>query len=49
MAYLSRETVEWLKIWLEHAKIEDCPVFQRLIGANQIGGALNPRQHRADL
>jgi integrase len=41
VAYLSRETVKWLKIWLEHAKIEDGAVFRRLIGKNQIGGALN--------
>jgi integrase len=41
VAYLSRETVKWLKIWLEHAKIGEGPVFRRLIGKNQIGGALN--------
>ena len=39
---LSRETVKWLKIWLEHAKIEEGAIFRRLIGAGQIGGALNP-------
>jgi integrase len=43
VAYLSRETVKWLKIWLEHAKISEGPLFRRLIGKNQIGGALNPR------
>jgi integrase len=42
MAYLSRETVRWLTIWLEHAKIEEGALFRRLIGAEQIGGALNP-------
>jgi integrase len=39
--YLSRETVRWLKIWLEHAGIEEKAVFRRLIGQNQIGGPLN--------
>jgi integrase len=42
VAYLSRETVKWLKIWLEHAKIREGAIFRRLIGADQIGGALNP-------
>jgi integrase len=41
-AYLSRETVRWLKIWLEHAGIDEGAVFRRLIGQNQIGGPLNP-------
>src|SRR5271154_1135632 len=41
-AYLSRETVRWLKIWLEHADIDEGPLFRRLIGQNQVGGALNP-------
>ena len=36
-AYLSRETVSWLKIWLEHADINEGTVFRRLIGQNQIG------------
>src|SRR6202044_1169034 len=30
VAYLSRETVKWLKIWPEHAKIADGAVFRRL-------------------
>jgi integrase len=42
VAYLSRETVRWLTIWLEHAKIEEGAIFRRLIGAEQIGGGLNP-------
>jgi integrase len=42
VAYLSRETVRWLKIWMQHAGIEEGPVFRRLIGQNQIGGPLNP-------
>jgi integrase len=41
-AYLSRETVRWLKIWLEHAGIDEGALFRRLIGQNQIGGSLNP-------
>ena len=42
VAYLSRETVKWVNIWLEHANISEGAVFRRLIGADQIGGALNP-------
>jgi integrase len=42
VAYLSRETVKWLKIWLEHAKIAEGPIFRRLIGRDQIGAALHP-------
>ena len=41
-AYLSRETVRWLKIWLEHAGIDEGVLFRRLIGQKQIGGPLNP-------
>jgi hypothetical protein len=40
--YLSRETVRWLKMWLEHLRIRDGAVFRRLIGKDQIGGPLNP-------
>ena len=42
MAYLSRETVRWLKIWLQHAQISEGPIFRRLIGRDQIGDALHP-------
>jgi integrase len=42
VAYLSRETVRWLKVWLEHAGIEEGAVFRRLVGQNQVGGPLNP-------
>jgi integrase len=42
VAYLSRATVRWLKVWLEHAEIEEGAVFRRLIGSDQIGGPLNP-------
>jgi integrase len=42
VAYLSRETVKWLKIWLEHARITEGPIFRRLIGRDRIGEALHP-------
>jgi integrase len=42
VAYLSRETVRWLKVWMEHAGISDGAVFRRLIGQRQVGGPLNP-------
>lgn len=42
LAYLSRETVRWLKIWLERGRISEGAVFRRLIGRKEIGGALNP-------
>jgi integrase len=41
-AYLSRETVKWLKVWLEHSGITEGAVFRRLIGRDQIGGQMNP-------
>jgi integrase len=42
VAYLSRETCWWLKVWLESAKIGEGTVFKRLIGRTQVGGPLNP-------
>jgi integrase len=33
LAYLSRETVRWLKLWLERASIEEGAVFRRLVGS----------------
>jgi integrase len=42
LAYLSRETVRWLKVWLAHAEIGEGAVFRRLIGQAQIGGPLHP-------
>jgi integrase len=42
VAYLSRETVRWLKVWLEHAGITEGAVFRRLIGRGKVGGPLNP-------
>jgi integrase len=41
-AYLSRETVRWLKIWLAHARVREGALFRRLIGRRHVGGALNP-------
>ena len=41
-AYLSRETVRWLKRWLENAEISEGVLFRRLIGRDKVGGALNP-------
>jgi integrase len=41
VAYLSRETVRWLKVWLEHAGISEGAVYRRLIGQARIGGPLN--------
>jgi integrase len=42
VAYLSRETVRWLKVWLGNADIREGAVFRRLIGQDQVGGPLNP-------
>jgi integrase len=42
VAYLSRETVKWLKVWLDNAEISEGPIFRRLIGRDGIGDALNP-------
>ncbi len=42
VAYLSRETVKWLKVWLDHAQIGQGPIFRRLIGRDEIGDVLHP-------
>jgi integrase len=42
VAYLSRETVKWLKLWLEHSSVTEGAVFRRLIGQSQVGRPLNP-------
>jgi integrase len=42
MAYLSRETVRWLKEWLERAGVEEGAIFRRLVGSGKVGGPLNP-------
>jgi integrase len=41
-AYLSRETVKWLRAWLEQSNVTEGAVFRRLIGRYQVGGPLNP-------
>jgi len=40
-AYLSRETVRLLTIWLKRAGIREGALFRRLVGSHQIGGRLN--------
>jgi hypothetical protein len=35
IAYLSRETVRWLKVWLGHAAVSEGAIFRRLIGRDQ--------------
>jgi integrase len=42
VAYLSRETVKWLKGWLERSGITEGGVFRRLIGQTEVGGPLHP-------
>jgi site-specific recombinase XerD len=41
LTYLSRETVRWLKVWLEQAQIREGAIFRRLIGRTRIGGPLS--------
>ena len=40
-AYLSRETVRYLAVWLEKAQIREGAIFRRLVGRHQIGERLN--------
>jgi integrase len=42
VAYLSRETVRWLKIWMERADVAEGALFRRSIGQVRVGGSLNP-------
>lgn len=42
VAYLSRETVKWLTIWLEQAKVSEGGVFRSLVRRDHVGGPLNP-------
>ena len=49
VAYLSRETVRWLKVWLEHAGITEGAVFRRLIGQRPSRRAAESGEHCADL
>jgi hypothetical protein len=41
-AYLSCDTIRWLKGWLANAKISEGASFRRLVGGDKIGGAINP-------
>jgi site-specific recombinase XerD len=40
--YLSRETVKWLRVWLESAAIKEGAIFRRLVGQNRTGERLHP-------
>jgi site-specific recombinase XerD len=39
--YLSRETIKWLRIWLENAGISHGAIFKRLVGQNRVGERLH--------
>ena len=41
MAYLARDTVRWLKAWLESAGISEGAVFRRVVGRGRFGERLN--------
>ena len=41
-AYLSRESVRWLKVWLKHAEVSEGAIFRRRIGRGRVGEPLNP-------
>jgi integrase len=43
-AYLSAETVKWLKLWLDSAQITDGALFRRLIGRERVGDRLHADQ-----
>jgi hypothetical protein len=49
VAYLSRETVKWLKIWLEHAKIKEGADISAVDWSRSNRRRFESRQHRADL
>src|ERR1700690_581046 len=40
-AYLSQETIRWLQIWLENARIDEGAIFRRLVGSNRVGERLH--------
>jgi integrase len=42
MGYLSRDSVRWLRIWLENAKITEGAIFRRLVGRRRVGERLHP-------
>jgi hypothetical protein len=37
MGYLTRESIRLLLIWLENAKINEGPIFRRLVGRHRVG------------
>jgi site-specific recombinase XerD len=41
MGYLSRESVRFLRTWLENAKIIEGPIFRRLIGQHRVAERLH--------
>jgi integrase len=41
-AYLSRETVRWLHLWLDNARITRQAIFRRLVGQHPVGERLHP-------
>jgi site-specific recombinase XerD len=41
-AYLSRETVRRVKVWLQCAGIKERAIFRRLVGQNRVGERLHP-------
>lgn len=43
-AYLSAETVRWLKLWLECAQVSEGALFRRLIGRERVGQRLHADQ-----
>jgi integrase len=43
-AYLSAETVRWLKLWLESAQFTEGALFRRLIGRERVGLRLHADQ-----
>jgi integrase len=40
-AYLSHDTVKWLRLWLESSGIEEGAIFRRLIGRSRVGERLH--------
>jgi integrase len=43
-AYLSGETVRWLRLWLESAQVTEGALFRRLIGRKRVGQRLHADQ-----
>lgn len=39
--YLSRETIKWLRLWLDSAVISEGAIFRRLVGQNRVGERLH--------